>query len=358
MDVMANQVDLTIDSGAFSAWKRGEELSCRRYSQFLEEYRGWFGTAINLDVIPRTTGGSHTTRDVEHSAEAGWKNLMRLRKDGHNVMPVYHIGERRYWLEKMIGEGFDYIGLGGLAKRHIESRQKFLDETFGYLCGMRGYPKVKVHGFAMTSLPMMFRYPWYSVDSIRWMLVPSYGRVLIPQLKNTGTPFVGEPPKRVKLGEYDYTVSPIEVAVSGHKSGAQWAVHIDQMGPRNRKHVLTYLEHEGFELDKLRNSHWERMKQVVRMFKRVEEYGVPRKFTGIEHGLIIRDKLKGSRETPAPMKIIFSLCLGWQHSDVLQDEKVRNRLLTYYWFTDKEPIDIRKYVKRGRLPRGKGKKNK
>lgn len=341
---MANKVDLMVDSGAFSAWKKKETLSVKKYSRFLDKHADCFDSAINLDVIPGGIGrGLPSGSEVEASAAAGWKNLLRLRKDGHNVVPVYHLGERRYWLEKMIGEGFTYIGLSPTTKRDQRSKQAFMDKMFGYLCGVRGYPEIRVHGFAMTSLPLMFRYPWYSVDSVTWMLVPSYGAIMVPQVGADG--------------KYDYSQAPNIVKVSRRKrngvTNSTWAQHIDQMGPHTKKCVLRYLESEGLELGKLHDSPWERMRQVVRFFKRVEEFGSAKKFTGIEHGLVIPDKRKGSRTAPPPLRIIYSLCLGWQHSDILADEKVRNRLLTYYWFIDKQPIDIHRYVKTGRIPHSK-----
>jgi hypothetical protein len=32
-----------------------------------------------------------------------------------------------------------------------------------------GTPKVKVHGFGLTNIQLLFRYPWYSVDSTSWL---------------------------------------------------------------------------------------------------------------------------------------------------------------------------------------------
>lgn len=339
----ANQVELMIDSGAFGAWRQNQVLKVGRYSRFLEKYSACFNVAINLDVIPGAIGRKPSSDDLEASAKAGWQNLLRLRKDGHNIMPVYHLGERRYWLEKMMGEGFTYIGLGGLAtKKDSWSKQKWLDKVFGYLCGAKGYPAIHVHGFGMTSLNLMFRYPWYSVDSITWMLEASYGSVMIPQLKD---------------GKYDYSQAPLLMKVSRRQrdgkaeTSGRWARHFDNCGKGMQSYVTDYLKTEGFDLANLHNNVWARMHQCVRFFKRVEEHQRPNLFTAIEHGLVIEDKLEGSRTPPAPVKIIYGICVGKDQSDVLQDEGVRERLLTYWWFAKRQPFDIFKYVETGRIHR-------
>src|SRR5574337_698161 len=43
-----------------------------------------------------------------------------------------------------------------------------------------GRPKLKVHGFGLTSLPLMKRYPWFSVDSSTWVQWSANGMILIP----------------------------------------------------------------------------------------------------------------------------------------------------------------------------------
>ncbi len=49
-----------------------------------------------------------------------------------------------------------------------------------HLCDSSGNPRVRVHGFGLTSLPLMKRYPWFSVDSSTWVQNAANGMVLIP----------------------------------------------------------------------------------------------------------------------------------------------------------------------------------
>jgi hypothetical protein len=68
-----------------------------------------------------------------------------------------------------------------------------------------GYPIVKVHGFGVTSTPLMARYPWYSVDSISWKLISGMGGILIPRCDPISN-------------SYDYSLSPHVVTFSERES--------------------------------------------------------------------------------------------------------------------------------------------
>jgi hypothetical protein len=58
--------------------------------------------------------------------------------------------------------------------------QTWLDRVFDkFLTNPDGTPKVKVHGFGLTTPDLLFRYPWYSVDSGTWWRVSRYGGSLL-----------------------------------------------------------------------------------------------------------------------------------------------------------------------------------
>jgi hypothetical protein len=52
-----------------------------------------------------------------------------------------------------------------------------------YLTDGSGRPRLKVHGFGLTAIPLMQRYPWYSVDSSSWVQIASVGSVILPRGK-------------------------------------------------------------------------------------------------------------------------------------------------------------------------------
>lgn len=345
---MKTHVDLMIDSGAYSAWTKQLKFSVHKYIRFLERHRDCVEVAINLDKIPgRLGGGLPTAAEVEDSASIGWANFEEIRKAGFEAMPVYHYGERRYWLDKMINEGSGYVGISPGTKRAPEVKTRWLDSVFEYLCGQRGYPTVKTHAFGITSLPILFRYPWYSADSVTWMLVSSYGAILVPTKKN---------------GQHCYQSPPLIVKVSRRKrSGLDslrpgWENHFDSLGPSVQKYIRDYLEEEGFDLEQMFGHYRYRTRQCVRFFKRVEQYWQPRPF--VKRSVGLWDKQDGGftgAEAKYPkLRLYFSTCVGGnEHNDQLQDEKIRNRLITYFYFIKRDPINLHNYVKTGRIPKSK-----
>jgi hypothetical protein len=71
--------------------------------------------------------------------------------------------------------GYKYIGLGGLVgKRAYTFRSAFLRKCFEIIP-----KKVKVHGFGMTSPRLLDIFPWYSADSINWIMGEMRGRLYI-----------------------------------------------------------------------------------------------------------------------------------------------------------------------------------
>ena len=50
-----------------------------------------------------------------------------------------------------------------------------------YLTDGSGNPRIKVHGFGITSIPLMERYPWYSCDSSSWIQATSFGAKVHPE---------------------------------------------------------------------------------------------------------------------------------------------------------------------------------
>lgn len=345
---MEREVDLVLDSGAYSCWKRRESLTVQEYISFIRGYDGYLDHVVNLDVIPGQWGRVPSPAQVEESAHQSWKNFLAFRKAGIEVMPVFHQGERRYWLEKMLDSGCEYIGISPANDRTTKQKIVWLDEIFTHLCGSKGFPAVKTHGFGVTALPILFRYPWYSADSVTWLLVGGYGAVLIPKWDQT-------------LGDYSYSESPLVVPVS-HNPGKVSAAsmepgkHISTMGEESKAYVLAWLQEQGFELPDLETDYVARQRVNCRYFKLASKLCVPPRwkprrpqgfFSGAE------SPCQG-REAPLNehLNFIFTLTTSTSHSDILQDEGVRLRLLTYYYFKSDVPFDLKHYVVHGRIPLG------
>jgi hypothetical protein len=183
-----NKVELFLDSGAFSAWSQGIEINMDEYIAFIKENEQYIEVYANLDVIG--------------DAEATYINQKYMESKGLKPLPCYHIGEPMEYLHRYLNEGYDYIALGGMVSKTTQQQLiSWLDELFSkHLTNDEGFPTVKVHGFGITSLKLLLRYPWYSVDSTSWVKTGRFGAVFIPQMGADG--------------EYDYNKIPHKVMVS------------------------------------------------------------------------------------------------------------------------------------------------
>jgi hypothetical protein len=161
-----------LDSGAFSAWAQKTEISLDEYIQFIHDMKGRYEFYVNLD-------------DIE-SPEKSWENQKEMERQGLDPLPVYHYGESMKFLHNLMDD-YEYFGVGGVAlRKSAQVRTAFFDEIFNLLCTKKTdyLPTHKVHGFGMTSLNIVLRYPWYSVDSTSWFNAGRMGEVIVPRRRN------------------------------------------------------------------------------------------------------------------------------------------------------------------------------
>lgn len=192
------------------------------YCDFLLENQNKFELTINLDVI--------------NNPEATWENQKWFESKGLNVVPVFHYGCDLKWLEKYMNKGYDYIALGGLHPTPFNELKDPLDEIWmKYWLDKKGYPKVKVHGFAVTGPKMLYRWPWFSVDSTSWVKLGLFGCITVPKQKQ---------------GKPDYKTFPmvIFISVRATDSYRKNSKHIDEMADLERKTIIDFIEKKGFKL--------------------------------------------------------------------------------------------------------------
>lgn len=196
-----------LDSGAYSAWSRGTAIDIDEYIAFIKANIDHIEVCACLDAIPGAPGRAATTKERIDAAETSWKNYLYMKAEGVDSIPVYHYGEDFKYLERMLDYGCDYIGIGGLVRVPGAMRRHWLDRVFTRLCGADGLPIVKTHGFGMTAVPLIFRYPWYSIDSTTWIQITANGAVYLPAMVN---------------GEFvfDRIPSTVTVSSSNPKQGA------------------------------------------------------------------------------------------------------------------------------------------
>ena len=241
MEIAAkNRVELFLDSGAYSAWSQGQEINIKEYIQFIKDHDEVIDIYANLDVIGDPV--------------ATWKNQEVMEKAGLDPLPVFHYGEPVEWLTKYLDKGYEYISLGGMVPISTNMLIRWLDGMFEeFLTDTSGMPIIKVHGFGLTSLVLMLRYPWYSVDSTSWILTGRMGSIFVPQRRNNS---------------WVYDLNPWKIIVSSQSPARKEAgKHINTMTVIEKQILLAYIHEKGFELGK------SDFKYVEQSYKPKEEEG-------------------------------------------------------------------------------------
>lgn len=221
MQEQKKRVELFLDSGAFSAFTQHKVIDIQEYIKFIKEHESLLEVYANLDVIG--------------DAEATWKNQMIMEKAGLHPLPVYHYGEDEKWLKRILDKGYDYISLGGMVPISTGDLIHWLDYIFKtYICDEEGMPKVKVHGFGLTSLRLMLRYCWFSVDSTSWVVTGRMGSIYIPRYRD---------------GKWIYDEDSWKINVSNRSPNkAEAGKHITTMSVMEKKILLNYITDKGYKL--------------------------------------------------------------------------------------------------------------
>ena len=218
-----------LDSGAFAMWSLSQKYQkehgggrwdyyqtkefrkyLKAYAQFVKDHREAIDLCANLDVI----GNPQLT----------YENQKALEKLGIKPVPVVHYGTDLQYLRMYMEEGYPVIGLGGLVgSTGEEDCKRWIDRCFQIVCHGPGFlPKVKIHGFGVTSYQLLITYPWYSVDSTSWTKVGAFGGILVPHKRGGKWDFSEDPyvmkvsedsPDRKKEGKHVLTLSPMATKV-------------------------------------------------------------------------------------------------------------------------------------------------
>lgn len=151
-------VDLFADSGAYSAFTSGAEIDREQYATWLDRWDHLLDVKANLDVIG--------------DPAAGADNLAYLRSRGHDVLPVFHIGEPFDVLREQCDTA-PYVALGGLvphlangaANRNRPQIMKWLIKS--HLIARK--TGTVLHGFGCTGSLFLRNLPFYSTDSSSYM---------------------------------------------------------------------------------------------------------------------------------------------------------------------------------------------
>ena len=221
---MKNQVvDLFLDSGAYSASTQGITINLDEYIDFIKSHEKHLAVYANLDVIGDPV--------------ATLKNQRIMEEAGLCPLPCFHFGEDFRYLHYYM-ENYDYIAMGGMVGRKSRDLSSWLDKCFNLLCDNSDrVPKIKVHGYGMTSILLMIRYPWYSVDSTSWVVQSRLGDILIPRAD--------------KNGELIYDDRSLKISISNRSPNMNTKDdHYKTLSPHVKAHVDRYIKNKGYVIGK------------------------------------------------------------------------------------------------------------
>jgi len=181
------EMNLILDSGAYTAWKSGREIRVEDYISFYEvrvkscKFRELY--VVNLDKIPARPG-VREVNDIrmQEAATTSAANAKKLRGAGiSDVIEVFHQGEKiDPYLYKMIAsQGEPYIGVSPANDAYPTSRLRWLDSVFSEIGKRYGPDRVRTHGFGVTAYSLIAPFPWTSVDSASFAILAGYGTVTV-----------------------------------------------------------------------------------------------------------------------------------------------------------------------------------
>lgn len=221
--IRRDNVRVFLDSGAFSAFSKGVDIDLDGYIRYVQE---------NDDIIEQVDGvRCFSVLDGIGDPLKTYQNQCYMEQKGVTPLPCFHYGEDERYLEHYISK-YDYITLGGMVPISRPQLYHWLDRIWDrYLVDGSGRPRVRVHGFGLTTFPLVERYPWFSVDSSSWAAVSRNGGVLMYP---------------------DARVIHVSVHASTRKEDGK---HIDTLPEIMRKEVERRLEEQGVDLFRIRQTY-------------------------------------------------------------------------------------------------------
>jgi len=326
---------IMLDSGAFSAWTKGAVIDIVDYMSFIDNNHEYLHHYFNLDVIPGRPREKVRVHDKEMAARASWLNYKSMRRAGYNPVPVYHFGEDVKWLHKILDDGNDLIGIGGLVRQPRPLLRRWLDTVFEVLCDGSTYPKVKVHGLGMTSLPLMLRYPWSSVDSVSWMLHTGFGFVYV--------------------ADRGYDELPLKIHISIREEGGSIGSAVtggrsyDAYGPRKQAFIRREIERRGYDFEDVRRNAYTRATVNYDYYKEFSDNHVPAPRVVPDRPLFGQQG-KVKKATPPEFKVVFgtpgfitnALC---GYTSILNYRGEGSRILSYHYWSAEKKYNLDQYVK-------------
>ena len=214
----ADNAQVFLDSGAFSAFTLGVSIDLPTYCDYIKR---------NMDIW-RVEDGVVMASVLDGIGDPlqTYRNQLHMEALGAKPLPCFHAGEDERYLEHYV-RNYEYITLGGMVGSSTKQLCIWLDRMWDkYLTDGSGRPRLKVHGFGITAVPIMERYPWWSVDSSSWIQSAAFGSIVTPD---------------------HGPLSVSEKSPARHDAGQ----HVGNLTPLEQDYVLQMLENNGFTYERL-----------------------------------------------------------------------------------------------------------
>jgi len=207
-----------LDSGAFSAYTLGVTIDLPGYCDYIKK---------NADILRYEDNSvMASVLDGIGDPQKTYENQLAMESLGVRPLPCFHYGEDERYFEWYM-KNYDYITIGGMVGKSSQNLIKWLDRLWErYVIDGSGTPRVKLHAFGITAIPIMKRYPWYSVDSSSWIQSAAFGTVITPEFG---------------------AVSVSSQSPSRHKAGQ----HVSTLRHLDRKYVMDMFIEQGFDYERL-----------------------------------------------------------------------------------------------------------
>lgn len=189
-----------LDSGAFSAFHLGVKIDITEYCDYIKR---------NMDIL-RVEDGAVMASVLDGIGDplVTWQNQMEMERQGAKPLPCFHFGEDPRYLDWYV-QNYPYITIGGMVGRPVQDLIVWLDRMWEkHMIDGSGNPRLKVHAFGITSVAVMERYPWFSVDSSSWIQAAAFGSIFTAE--HGPMPVSDKSPSRHDMGRHITTFSPPE----------------------------------------------------------------------------------------------------------------------------------------------------
>lgn len=139
-------LEILLDSGAFSAWKRGANINLADYMEYIKEHD--IKQYFNLDVVGEP--------------EATERNQAAMEAAGFKPIPVFHYGEDWTLLDQLVSK-YPLVALGGTVGLPYSVKEQWFRQVFSR------HPEGQFHGLGFASKGLLEQFPFASTDSVWWV---------------------------------------------------------------------------------------------------------------------------------------------------------------------------------------------